>query len=318
MVALVGEPGIGKSRLALEMLHRAESSGFATAWTCSRSYASAFPYHLVSQLAPQLLDERRAQSTADALRGAGGDADGDALTDGPPSSTTCSATAPRTTRAGRPVTGGKAADPGARHRRPAQAGVAAQADAARPRRPPLGRSGQPRGRGGAPQHPAGPARRAAGDVSVELVARLGGPQLLRADQHSPAAARRRARDGHGAGGRPIAFRRSWQSGSSSAPAATRSSSRSLSTGSAAQRPTAGASAAGVDPRDAPRPARRPAGRCATRAPARIRGRHGVLDGRSSPLAEADADRRTRRSAPPAARAHPSGGRDHTGSCSATR
>src|SRR6187401_848695 len=39
MVALVGEPGIGKSRLALEMRHLAEASGFATAWTSSRSYA---------------------------------------------------------------------------------------------------------------------------------------------------------------------------------------------------------------------------------------------------------------------------------------
>ena len=42
MVALVGEPGIGKSRLALETRHRAEASGFATAWTSSRSHASAF------------------------------------------------------------------------------------------------------------------------------------------------------------------------------------------------------------------------------------------------------------------------------------
>ena len=56
MVALVGEPGIGKSRLALEIVHRAEADGFATAWTSSRSYASAFPYHLVSQLVPQLME----------------------------------------------------------------------------------------------------------------------------------------------------------------------------------------------------------------------------------------------------------------------
>jgi class 3 adenylate cyclase len=55
MVALVGEPGIGKSRLALELRRRAYDGGFATAWTSSRSYASAFPYHLVAQLIPQLL-----------------------------------------------------------------------------------------------------------------------------------------------------------------------------------------------------------------------------------------------------------------------
>ena len=39
MVALVGEPGIGKSRLAIEMRQRAEAAGFTTAWTSSRSYA---------------------------------------------------------------------------------------------------------------------------------------------------------------------------------------------------------------------------------------------------------------------------------------
>ena len=75
MVALVGEPGIGKSRLALEMRHRAEAAGVVSAWTSSRSYASAFPYHLVSQLASQLLDRRPGQSTADALRSAGVTAD---------------------------------------------------------------------------------------------------------------------------------------------------------------------------------------------------------------------------------------------------
>jgi adenylate cyclase len=79
MVALVGEPGIGKSRLALEMRQRAEAAGFRTAWTSSRSYASAFPYHLVSQLASQLLDRAPGQSTADALGSAEVTADVDAM-----------------------------------------------------------------------------------------------------------------------------------------------------------------------------------------------------------------------------------------------
>ncbi len=79
MVALVGEPGIGKSRLALEMRQRAEAAGFTSAWTSSQSYASAFPYHLVSQLVGQLLDRGEGRSTADSLRSAEVAADGDAL-----------------------------------------------------------------------------------------------------------------------------------------------------------------------------------------------------------------------------------------------
>jgi adenylate cyclase len=71
MVALAGEPGIGKSRLAIEVRRRAENDGFASAWTSSRSYASAFPYHLVRQLVPQLLDRRDGAGTAEAMRAAG-------------------------------------------------------------------------------------------------------------------------------------------------------------------------------------------------------------------------------------------------------
>jgi adenylate cyclase len=74
LVALVGEPGIGKSRLALEARNEAEASGFATAWTTSRSYASAFPYHLVGQLVQQLLG-RPEDGTAAALRDHGVKAD---------------------------------------------------------------------------------------------------------------------------------------------------------------------------------------------------------------------------------------------------
>ena len=68
MAALVGEAGIGKSRLALEARHRAEAAGFASAWTTSRSYASAFPYHLVGQLVPQLLGRRDGATIIDSLR----------------------------------------------------------------------------------------------------------------------------------------------------------------------------------------------------------------------------------------------------------
>jgi adenylate cyclase len=79
LVALVGEPGIGKSRLALEIRHRAEANGFASAWTTSRSYASAFPYHLVRQLVQRLLGRRPGSgpgiSSLEALRGASVDAD---------------------------------------------------------------------------------------------------------------------------------------------------------------------------------------------------------------------------------------------------
>ena len=70
MVGLAGEPGIGKSRLALEIRRRAEANGFASAWTSSRSYASAFPYHLVRQLVPQLIDRTLGRTTEDCLRAA--------------------------------------------------------------------------------------------------------------------------------------------------------------------------------------------------------------------------------------------------------
>ena len=61
MVALAGEPGIGKSRLALEIRRNAEANGFTSAWTSSRSYASAFPYHLVR---PARAAAARPQATA--------------------------------------------------------------------------------------------------------------------------------------------------------------------------------------------------------------------------------------------------------------
>jgi adenylate cyclase len=71
IVALVGEAGIGKTRLALEMRRHAEANGFASAWTTSRSYATAFPYHLVEQLLGQLLERAPDGSAASRLRALG-------------------------------------------------------------------------------------------------------------------------------------------------------------------------------------------------------------------------------------------------------
>jgi adenylate cyclase len=68
IVALAGEAGIGKSRLALEMRQRAEGEGFASVWTMSRSYATAFPYHLLAQLVEQLLAHGPGEDAAAALR----------------------------------------------------------------------------------------------------------------------------------------------------------------------------------------------------------------------------------------------------------
>ena len=79
MLALVGEAGIGKTRLALEMRQRAESNGFSSAWAASRSYASAFPYHLLRQLVRLLLGHKPGTSTLEAVRAQGLSADDDTL-----------------------------------------------------------------------------------------------------------------------------------------------------------------------------------------------------------------------------------------------
>ena len=178
MIALVGEPGIGKSRLALEVVRRAETDGFTTAWTSSRSYATAFPYHLVSQLARQLLraTDGAASGTDAALRAAGVGADDETLT--------------TWARVIDDVLGLSAeADAELKDLSPAgkqrilvqaigallRARSTQRTAAPRPRRPPLGRSGQPvRRRGAVDDHPRA-ARRPPGDVPLELVARLGGP-----------------------------------------------------------------------------------------------------------------------------------------------
>lgn len=70
LMGLSGEAGIGKSRLALEVRARAEDSGYNTSWAAAPSYASSFPYHLVVQLARQLLPDAEGRSVAEALRDA--------------------------------------------------------------------------------------------------------------------------------------------------------------------------------------------------------------------------------------------------------
>ncbi|HEV8053871.1 MAG TPA: AAA family ATPase, partial [Candidatus Limnocylindrales bacterium] len=70
LVALVGEAGIGKSRLALELRVRTDREGLASLWATARPYASAFPFHVVSQLAEGLLD-RRGGSVEEALTSLG-------------------------------------------------------------------------------------------------------------------------------------------------------------------------------------------------------------------------------------------------------
>lgn len=77
LVALVGEAGIGKSRLALELRVRADREGLAPLWATARPYASAFPYHVVSQLAEGFLD-RRGGSVEEALTSLGAGAEPDA------------------------------------------------------------------------------------------------------------------------------------------------------------------------------------------------------------------------------------------------
>ena len=79
IVALAGEPGIGKSRLALEMRQRAEADGFATIWTTSRSYATAFPYHLAGQLVEQLLAHAPGDDAAATLQSLGVSVDASTL-----------------------------------------------------------------------------------------------------------------------------------------------------------------------------------------------------------------------------------------------
>ena len=95
MVALVGEPGIGKSRLALEMRQRAEASRLRDAPGRARGRTHR-RFRITSSASSrrQLLDRAPGQSTADALRSARGDRRrATRWADGPRSSTRSSARA---------------------------------------------------------------------------------------------------------------------------------------------------------------------------------------------------------------------------------
>jgi class 3 adenylate cyclase/tetratricopeptide (TPR) repeat protein len=77
LLAIVGEAGIGKSRLALELRRHAEERGFATVWATARSYSDAFPFHLLSQVVEELLARRPGIDVRQALvaRGVAADAE---------------------------------------------------------------------------------------------------------------------------------------------------------------------------------------------------------------------------------------------------
>jgi adenylate cyclase len=64
VVALIGEAGIGKSRLAFELRHAATALGSQVIWVAARSYASGEPYFLVTALIRELLGEDRERALA--------------------------------------------------------------------------------------------------------------------------------------------------------------------------------------------------------------------------------------------------------------
>jgi len=79
LVAIVGEAGIGKSRLALELRRHAEERGFATIWATARSYSDAFPFHFLAQLVEELLARAEGTDIGDALADRGVTADTEIL-----------------------------------------------------------------------------------------------------------------------------------------------------------------------------------------------------------------------------------------------
>jgi DNA-binding NarL/FixJ family response regulator len=68
-LVLAGAPGVGKTRLALEALARAEDAGFATAWATATDSANSIPFGALAHLLP--VPEGGGGSLLDILRRAG-------------------------------------------------------------------------------------------------------------------------------------------------------------------------------------------------------------------------------------------------------
>ena len=72
-IVISGEPGIGKTRLAEEMVRSATADGFAVAWARCHESASSAPYWGYTQIAEQLLDAGVISNDArDGISAAGG------------------------------------------------------------------------------------------------------------------------------------------------------------------------------------------------------------------------------------------------------
>lgn len=69
IIGLRGEAGIGKSRIALELVLRLRELGYCSAWVCARAYSSQTPYAVAAEVARVLLDlpERTSPGWDDAV-----------------------------------------------------------------------------------------------------------------------------------------------------------------------------------------------------------------------------------------------------------
>ena len=75
VLALAGEAGVGKSRLAIELQTRAGSMALGWYWASARSYGTSLPYRLVAELLRELLGRAEGQPIDAALLAAGATSD---------------------------------------------------------------------------------------------------------------------------------------------------------------------------------------------------------------------------------------------------